>query len=46
MEREASCAGNLTLEIEEIRKMEDKNDGTVRMSFSSICGTVHTIICC
>lgn len=46
MERETSYAGNLMLEIEEIKNMEDKSDEEVRMSFSSICGTVYTIICC
>lgn len=46
MEKEMYFAGDLELEIEEIRKMDEKDDEVVRVSFSTVCSPLLTLICC
>ena len=44
--KEECYAGNLTLEIEEIKTMDKKADENVRISISNVCSYLLTIICC
>lgn len=39
-------AGDLMLEAEEIKNMDEKEDGNARVSFTSMCSHILTIICC
>lgn len=44
--KEKKYAGDLMLEAEEIKNMDEKEDGNARVSFTSMCSHILTIICC
>lgn len=45
-ERVLEFIGNLGEEFEEIKKLADKNDGVPYGTWTRVCSTFLTIICC